>query len=162
MTSLYLKIGAGLVIALLAGFGGFKLGSNHWQTRYNDLQAENWQAKAMGERVVRKAVEAQLAQSQATFRNNAQVLRDLQDTTASIAADRDHSRDLVRRLLASAARPSPASSPVPEAGHQSGTAPAGAAGSPVEVGELLTDAAIECRNNAAQLNALIDQIRPQL
>lgn len=160
--SLYIKLAAGVLIAGICSVGGYRIGASHWQTRYEALQAEDWKAKAVGEMVYRKAVEAQLAQAHATSANNAQVIRDLQDTTAAIAADRDRSRELARRLLASAARSRPASDPVSETPDQPRTARAGETTGTVEVGELLVDAAAECRGNAAQLDALIAQLRPQL
>jgi len=159
---IYLKLGAGLLIVLAIFGGGWKVGSGHWHSKYDSLVAEDWKAKAVGERIARVAVEAQLAQARAVSDNNAEVLRDLQDQTAAIAAERDRSRELARRLLAGSARSCPADHPVSEAGSVTGVAPASEAGRPDEVVELLADAAAECRGTAAQLNALIGQLKPQL
>lgn len=160
--ALYLRVAAYGTAALLIGTAGYKVGSNHWETKYQALQAADWQGRAQREQVTRKALEGQLAQARATSSNNAQVLHDLQNQTAAIVADRDRTSDLVRRLLARPARPSPASRPVPEASDQPGTARAGEAGGDEQVAKLLVDTAAECRENAARQNALIAQLKPQL
>jgi len=161
MTSLYLKIGAGLLIVLAIFGGGWKVGSGHWHSKYDSLVAEDWKAKAVGEALARKAVEQRYKQLRDISENNAQVLRDLQDQTASVVADRDRVRKLADRLLH---RPQacPGSTGVPEAGHQSGTPETSQAGSDAEVRELLVAAHDECIGNANSLDALISQLQPQL
>jgi hypothetical protein len=161
LPTLYLRLAAYGAVALLIGGAGYKVGSNHWQTKYQALQAEDFKGLAQREAAARKAVEGQLAQARIVSTNNSQVIRDLQNETAAIVADRDRTNDLVHRLLTRQARP--ATSPVvSQAADQSGAARAGEAGEDERLGELLGNAADECRRNAAQLNSLIGQLRPQL
>lgn len=146
------------------GTGSYLVG-NHWSARYERLQSSDAQARADGEATVRKALQAQLAQAQAVSSNNASVIQRLQNENAQIAADRGATLDRVRRLeqlLVLAARTPTPSAPVPQAG--SGSEPAGASGDPgpSEVEQLLIDAKDEAERNAARLNALIAQIKPQL
>lgn len=161
LPSLYLKLAGGLIVALVIGSAGYKVGADRWQTKYQTLQAENWEGLAQREAAARKAVEGQLAQARAVSTNNAQVLHDLQTQSAAIVADRDRTNDLVRRLLARQARPA-ASPVVPETGGITGAARAGEAGSDERLAELLGNVADECRANAAHLNALIAEVKPQL
>jgi len=161
MTSLYLKLGAGLLLVLAIFGGGWKVGSGHWQSKYDSLVAEDWKAKAVGEAVARKAVEQRYKQLRDISESNAQVLRDLQDQTASVVADRDRVRKLADRLLH---RPQacPDSAGVPEASRESRTPETSQAGSDAEVRELLVAAHDECIGNANSLDALISQLQPQL
>jgi hypothetical protein len=160
--AIYLRVAAYGAAALLIGGAGYKVGANRWETKYQALQAENWQGRAVREEVIRKTLEGQLAQARVVSTNNAQVLHDLQTQTAAIVADRDRTNDLVHRLLTRQARSSAASGPVPQAADQPGAARAGEAGSDDPTAKLLADTADECRGTAAQLNALIAQLRPQL
>lgn len=159
---LYLRLAAYGAAALLIGGAGYKVGANRWEAKYQGLQAADWESKANREGAARKALEGQLRDAQKTANTNSKVIHDLNTQTVAIAADRDHSVELARRLLASAARPRPGSCSVPEAPDQPATAGTGETASNERLAGLLADAAAECRGNAAQLNALIAEIKPQL
>lgn len=133
------------------------------QTDYANYRAQVADANAKAQKAAREAVEAQIAERSRIDKHNAEVLADYAQTNAAITADRDRSRELVRRLLAAnQGRAASPSGSMPEAGHQSGAAEAGSPGGHGDLGELLVDTASECRANAAQLNALIAQISRQL
>lgn len=162
MSSFYIRLaGYGLAAILLVGLG-YRIGSGHVQTKLDALLAKNWQQKAMDEEAVRHALEAQLKHTRNVAENNAQVLNELQDQTASVVADRDRARELARRLLASAARLRAGSCSVPEAGSQPSTDAGTADAGTEQLAGLLADAATECRTNAINYLALINQLRPQL
>lgn len=162
MSSLYLRIAGYALAALLFGAIGWHINGYRWQARYSALQAGDAQARADGEAAVRKALLSQLEQAQDVSANNARVIRELQTQTQQAVADSTRDRDLVRRLLAAAARPAPAGPSVPQGGNIPGAPPAGPAPGDGRIGELLVATADECRANARQLNALIEEIKPQL
>ncbi len=156
-------IGYAALGALVLGiWGGWHFGSGHWQTKYEALQAQGWQAQAMAESTARKAVEGRLATLQTTLANNQRASHDLQLQTAAIAADRDRIGAQLRRVLAQASRSCPAGDPLPEAPDRS--AASGASGDERygRLPELAESAIAECRRNSARLNTLIQQIEPQL
>lgn len=164
MSVLLLKF-APWIAAVLVVFGagtwtGNKL--NPWHGRYTSLQAADTQERLKGEEAVRKALQAQLDAAHATSTNNAKVIHDLQTQNAAVSADRDHTNDLVRRLLAHAARPSPAGGPVPETSDQPRTAPAGRQTGDAGLANLLGDAHDECERNSNRLDALIAQVKAQI
>lgn len=162
MSSLYLRMAGYALAALLFGAVGWNINGYRWQARYSALQAGDAQARADGEDAVRKALQAQLEQAQDVSANNAKVIRELQTQTEQAVADSARDRDLVQRLLAAAARSATAGSPVSQAGGVAGAAAAGQAPGDGRIGDLLVATADECRANARQLNALIEQIQPQL
>lgn len=162
MSSLYLRIAGYTLAALLFGAIGWHVNGYRWQARYQALQAGDAQARADGEADVRKALQAQLEQAQDVSANNAKVIHELQTQTEQAVADSARDRDLVRRLLAASARSAASSTPVSQAGGDPGAAPAGPASGDGHIGDLLVAVADECRSNARQLNALIEQIQPQL
>lgn len=154
-----------LLAILVAGailFAIHRWGERRYAAGYGASESKWLVVQASAERAAREALEAQIAQSRKTTLANQATLHDLQSTTAAIAADRDRSVELARRLLAAASRPAPASHQLPEADHRPAAADPGKAGSAIDVAELLANAAAECRGNGAQLNALIAEIRPQL
>jgi len=162
ISSLYLRIAAAiLVVAVLIGIG-YRLGAAPWQAKYAALQAADWEGRAQAEAMARKALQAQLAQAQATSMNNAQVMHDLQQQSASAQAERDRVAGELRRLLARAAQPAPGSHPVPEGSGHTGAPAASQASSDRRISELAADVVAECRANARQLNALIAELKPQL
>lgn len=162
MTPLYWRLTGALIIALVIGGIGYKVGGSHWEAKYTKLVSQDWQSKALGEEAARKRVEADLRRAQATVTNNSAVLENLTRESASIVADRDRVRELADRLLARPARSCPRVGGMPEADYRPAVAEAGEAGSDEHLAELLADTAAECRNNAAQLNSLIAEISPQL
>jgi len=133
------------------------------QTEYANYRTAVAEANGKAQEAARAAVEQQIRDRVRTDKHNAEILRDYETTNAAIAADRDRSRELARRLLAAGqgGRSSPSRS-VPEAADRPAAPDPGEAGSDVEAGELLTDASAECRANASQLNALIAELKPQL
>lgn len=158
---MYLRLAGYLLGAILLATAGYKIGANRWETKYQALRAEDFEGQAKREAVARMALQNQLRDAQTTRANNEAVLHDLQTTTAAIAADRDRTRELAQRLLNSA-RTRASARHVPEAADRPAAPDPGETGSDVEAGELLTDASAECRGNAAQLNSLIAQLKPQL
>jgi len=158
MTSFYLKLGAGLLLVLAIFGGGWKVGSGHWHSKYDSLVAEDWKVKAVGERIARVAIEAQLADARRIAQTNAQVIQDVQTDTAALAADRDR----LRRLLASATRPRPDTHRVPETGDQSPIAPVTGASGDGRLVDAAERAINECRRNSILHAALIAQLKPQL
>lgn len=152
---------AGIIVLLgVGGYAGYHL--NPWQGRYQSLMAADVIARAHGEEAIRKTLADQLAQAQATSKNNADALEKLQDENAHIAADRDANLLLARRLLAGQARPIAATHSLPKA--SSGQASAATSGTRQNesLAGLLVDTADECERNADRLDALIAQITPQL
>ena len=156
-------------IAIAAAMLVLWLIHEHDKSRYAalDLSFANYrtqsaEAAVQAQEAARAALEAQIEQTHKVTLNNQATLEDLQHETAAIAADRDHSRELVRRLLTATARPAPGRSELPQGGDRSSVAPAGVRGSDGGLGELLVNASAECRGNAAQLNSLIAEIKPQL
>lgn len=149
-----------LIVGLLAT--GYHFGEMPYKTKYEALQAQDWQAQAKAQEAAKAVIAGQLAQAQAISKNNADAMVNLANENAQIAADRDANLALARRLLASSARPTPAGSGVPKAADQPAVAAAGGSGSPTRAESLLVAAADESERCADQLNALIAQIRPQL
>jgi hypothetical protein len=142
------------------GTGGYLVG-NHWESRYNALRASTEQGLADAQAAARKALQEQLEQFQATSANNAKVINDLQTQATQAAADSARDRELAQRLLNAASR-DPRYHTVPEAGDQPAASPAGQPQSTEQLGDLLVATADESRACARQLNALIEEIRPQL
>lgn len=134
---------------------------------YDKLAAEYQQYKtevadqhARDEIAATKALEKIIDEHNAVARHNEEVIDALQKSLDTTTAD----RDLARRLLA-AARKAPANDPdsqMPKTPSQRGAAPAGEGRGDEPLVELIGDAAGECRANARQLNALIEELRPQL
>jgi biopolymer transport protein ExbB/TolQ len=105
-----------------------------------------------------KAIAAQAAAAEAQRKANEEIERDYEAKLAGVAADRDgvermlrEARDQVRRLAASAAT-----------GERGIDALAGIAARAAEVDRRLVEYDAACRADAVRLQALQDQIRPQL
>jgi hypothetical protein len=167
MTAILLKFApwiAGVVVLLgLGGWAGYKV--NPWEGRYTALQATDAKARAEGEAAVAKTLQAQLAQAQTVSANNAQTVEKLSAENAQIVADHSATLDRVRRLeqlLVLASRPTSTSAGVSQA--SGGPSVAGASDPPgiTSIEGLLVAAATECEQTANQLNALIEELRPQL
>lgn len=162
MTSLYLRIAAYGSAALLCGYLGWAINGTRWSARYEALIAGHAQELADAQTKAKEALQAQLEQFQATSQNNAKVIRDLQTQTDAAAADSARDRDLVQRLLHAAAQGTPGAGAMPQAGHQSPAAQAGQPQGTERLGNLLIGTADESRACARQLNALIEEMAPQL
>lgn len=150
--------------AMLAGLaGGYRAGAIRWQSKYEALMSQNWEARATRESAIRQQLERQLAESQRATKNNAEVLDELRTRTDTILRDRDRALDQYRRLLAGAKVRAATDThrQLPEADDQPRVAHACPAGIDERAAKLLADASVECRLNAEQLDALIAQIKPQ-
>jgi hypothetical protein len=157
------------IAAVLVVFGaGIWTGHalNPWHGRYTSLQAADAIDRVHGEEAVRQALTAQLAQAQATTRNNQDSMVHLANQNAQIAADRNVTLARVRRLeqlLSAASAPrSPASGSVPQSNRGSDPPGTRGEGSLTEVERLLVDAREESERNANRLDALIAQVKPQV
>ena len=160
-TALYLRIAAYGLAALLFGSVGWFVNGDRWEVKYDALQAGHAQELADYQEKAKDALQAQLEQFQTTSANNARVINDLQTQSNQALADSARDHDLVQRQLNAASR-DPRYRTVPQAGDQPATAPARQAPGDGQTGELLVATADECRANARQLNALIQEIQPQL
>lgn len=160
--SLYLRITAYGLAALLFGSIGWFVNGDRWSARYEALIAGHAQELADAQAKAKEALQAQLEQFENTSANNAKVIRDLQTQTDAAAADSARDRDLVQRLLYAAAQGTPGPGAVPQAGHQSPVAQAGQPQGTERLGNLLIGTADESRACARQLNALLEELRPQL
>ncbi len=136
--------------------------ANPWHGRYQSLQASDAIERAHGEEAVRKTLQAQLAQAQATALNNADSLQRLGYENAQLTHDRDANLALAHRLLNRPAARAPASAGVSAAFDQPAAATASGPGTPGQAEALLVDAADGYERCAHQLNALIGEIKPQL
>ena len=133
------------------------------ETTYANYRTHVAEQDSRAQKAAREAEAQHLADRIATDNRNSQVIHDYQTSVAAITADRDHSAELARRLLhAAQAGGSTTGGHVPEAGSQSGASQSGETAGNGRLEQLLVDTATECRANAAQLNSLIAQIRPQL
>ena len=152
------------VWALLGAFGlvyGSYLYGEHasttaWEARWAARESDY--AKAAAQAKAQNAADLRAANAR-----NQEIL----DAFHKVADDRDAARadaDLAHRLL-DAARSASGGGSVPEAGHQSGTPPAGGPGGAAPAPDLSRELAAvfdECVRNADQLDALIGEIKPQL
>jgi hypothetical protein len=158
----YLAIGLALIVLWLI--------HEHDRARYSELQTDfaNYKVQvatdnSTAQKAAREELQRQIDKAAKADTDNAKVIHDLEQQKVAIVADRDHVNDLVRRLLASAARSAAsASHPVPETPDQPGTAGAGQASGDGQIASLLGDAATEFYGNVAQHDALIQQLKPQL
>lgn len=160
--SLYLRLGAYTLAALLCGYLGWAINGDRWSARYEALVAGHAQELADAQAKAKEALQAQLEQFENTSQNNAKVIDALNTQTLQAQADSARDRDLVQRLLHAAAQGTPGGGPVPQAGHQPATAQAGQPQGTERLGNLLIGTADESRACARQLNALIEEIGPQL
>jgi hypothetical protein len=165
MTGLLLKFSPYIAAVIVVFGGGWYVGGLAPKAALQRLQAADWQAKAQGEAVALKAVQAQLAHAQTIAANNAQTVEKLSVENNQIAADRSATLDRVRRLeqlLVVASHPAVPGHHMPEAGRGQGTPSASDTTGITSIEGLLVAAASECEQTANQLNALIAEIEPQL
>jgi hypothetical protein len=161
MSAILLKLTPYVAAALLLFGAGYYAGGLVPKAALARLQATDAESRTREESNALKAVQAQLAQAQTVSANNAQIVEKLQNENAQIATDRDRNMELARRLLLSA-HPATPGHPVPETSDHSSIASASPALSNGSVADLLARVAAECDANAAQLNALIAEVKPQL
>lgn len=162
MTPIYWRLLGALIIAVVIGGIGYRVGANHWEAKYRAELAHQWQQKAKGEETARKALEKQLADANATATNNRQVMHELQQDTVAILAKRDIAINFYRGLLANASRSRADSLGLPKAADRPPAAGASREGSGEKIAGLLADVDAECARNANRLDALSAEIRPQL
>lgn len=132
--------------------------------------AKEWKAAHLAEDAKREAdiaalaltakqrVDAAMAEAK---RHNDEVLNALHDKTREAAGLRAD-RDLARRLLAIASQTAAGRCEVSEPGSAGGTAEAGEAGGDGSLTDAVAAAFNECRQNADQLDALVEVVKPQL
>lgn len=154
--------GAIVVILLAVGcsmiyHAGMRASDKDWQLR--------WQARDLSDATAAAAANAahQQALSEAQKRN--EEITDALNDKAAEAAAAQHDADIAKRLLAAAARAALNRGAVPEAGNQpAAPAPGGSIGDEGtrRLFGLVSDALTECRQNADRLDALQQEIRPQL
>lgn len=162
MTALLLRLSPYLIAAVLVFSGGWYAGGLQPKAALARLQATDAQTRAVEESAALKAVQAQLVEARTVAQNNAQAVEALNAQNAQIAADRDRNVELARRLLVSANRPAPSSDPVPKAADHASPIAASPAPAMGSAADLLAGVAAECSANAAQLNALISEVKGQL
>lgn len=157
-------------IAIVLALGALWVTKSFYETRYARLSAdfsgyrtETANTFAKQEAAARQALEQQIRERNQTLKSNAETLHAYEDKMALVAADRDHSRELVRRLLAAGQAGRPAKGGrMPEADHRSGSAGASGASGDGSLASLLGDAAAEFDRNRYTHDALISQLKPQL
>jgi hypothetical protein len=156
---------AGLLaaIGLVAGsLGGWKLGASTWEKRYARELAQGWEGKAKSEETARVALEDLLAESHKQAAHNAKVMNELEQKNAATLAERDRFRADLERMRAAAAR---SAARLDRAPTSPGQCPAPAARETEKLAEchgLLIESTAEGTRNADQLDALIQEIEPQL
>jgi hypothetical protein len=162
---LYAKLAAAAAVLLaLIGFGWW-LGSSHWKAQYEALQAQNWQGQAQAQKDRADALQNDLKNLQATAANNAKVIHDLNEQNATAIDDRARLGMQLARVLARATRSQACGGSVPQAASGQNAPRPGAApgdGRPADLPRLIADALAECKGNGRQLNALSQEIAPQL
>jgi hypothetical protein len=152
-------VGAGLLVLALS-YLVWDYGRDHYSDGYAKGTAEvqaRWDAEVQARDLeVARATAEREARDKATRARNEEVIHGYQEQISRIAGDRD---SLARRLRDSEAR----SNTVPTATDQQGTADATAKPeSARSVDEALDGYDQACRQDAAQLEALIEQVSEQL
>lgn len=160
--SLYLRLAGYLILIAGVFAAGDRVGALRWQTKYEALQSADWQGQANAQRARADALDAQLRAQKAVFQGNAQVIHDLQQQRDEAVGEAKHFADAAQRMLDASARPAPADCPMPKTAGDSRASAASPASGDGRTAQLLGDAVAECRANARALNALQEEIRPQL
>lgn len=152
---------------LFGGLGAFTahtLDSRRYDAlalNFANYRTHSAESAVKAQEAARAELESQLKQFHETILNNQTVLANVQNTTATVMADRDH----LRSLLAGATRTIARRDLLPETGDRPATAPAGAPSGDGRVDQLVGTAEraiTECKLNASQLDGLSAQARPQL
>jgi hypothetical protein len=154
MTYLYAAIAA-LVLAVCTGLYGAHVGHKAGAAEVQVL----WDAdKASIAKTAADALAAEQAKTIAALNANQGIINDYD---AKLSAAGASNSDLALRLRHALGAPASCSS-VPEAPGVPGTAPAGSPSGAGSVADAVAAAITESELNAAQLDALIAQIKPQL
>lgn len=160
---IYAKVAAGvLVLAALIGLGWW-LGSAHWKTQYEALQAADWKGQYQRQKDVSDDLQKKLDDVQATIKRNAAIIGDLNAKLQTTDSDHEHLVGQLRNALTQASRPS--CNPMPTAPNQPRTSAAAqtpSVGQAAVLPKYIADAVIECRGNVLTGNALLQQLTPQL
>jgi hypothetical protein len=151
-----------MAIVGLGWWGGWHFGSSYWKTRYAAEIAQAWQAKARGEEAARQALERQLATSQATIIRNSEALHEYRAKLDIIDTERDRIGAQLRRVLATAPRSCPPGDSMPPATDRSGVDASSGDDGNGRLPELASAVVAECRRNNARLDAIVEQLTPQL
>jgi len=138
------------------GFDSIAL--NRQKTAMASYQAQVSQREADAEKAAREALQAQMDAHHVIDQRNESVIADL--TQRAQAAESDAA--LTGRLLAAQKARLPPSHPVSETGHQPTVVDSGETSGLGQLAAVTAAALNECRGNARQLNALIDEIKPQM
>jgi hypothetical protein len=161
--SLYARLAAYAVLGAVLFGGGWYLGGLSPKRALAVLEAQDWQAKAQASDVALKATQAQLKALADADAKNAGIIKDLNDANLKTAADRDRNAALYQRLLhRPQAAPPSGSAQVPAAAAGQGASGPGGTDGADPAGELLADASAECHRNSDRLDALIEELLPQL
>lgn len=160
----YIYAGLAALCLLIGGFFTHLYENVRYQkaqeafTAYKEKVAEQ---EAANEKTAREALQKQIDDSHRIAQDNDRELQDLHTKLAEANRSRDQSRDAVRSLLRDAAQ-NAGSCAVPATTDKPGTAPAGRAPSLNDVADACGNLAAEDKRNADKLDALIQQIKPQL
>lgn len=131
----------------------------HLQAEYAGYKAQVADDKEKAEKAAADALAKELADHHRIEVANDKIVADMQRQLGTTAADRDGARRLLD--AARTALTTPGSCALP-AGPDKPVAPfPGPSSGDGRLAELLADAKAECRANAAQLDALIEEIKPQ-
>lgn len=151
-----------ILCAIVAGYltHHFDSGSYARLELQKAQEESQWaEERVKAQKASQDALEAQVKARLNAEAHNSQVIDELQKRVDTSVAD----AALAHRLLIAARQAvAAAGSPVLEAGDQPGATPAGTAPGNGPIGAALADTFTECKRNSAQLNALIQQIQPQL
>jgi hypothetical protein len=154
-------IAAAAALAIV-GLAGYKLGSGHWKARHTALQAQGWEQQAQAERAARVALQGQLEASQAAIARNTGVIHVYREKLDTIDAERARIGAQLRRVLAQAPRACPGGGSMSPSGGGPGAPETGGDAGDGRFPELAEAAIAECRRNAGRLDAIVEQLAPQL
>lgn len=153
----------GVAIAGVTGWAVHSLDNaryEHLQNTYLGYQKDVAEANAQAQKAARDALQDQIDKAHTTNVRNQGIVDDLQKRIATAESD----NALTQRLLATArqAAAKSASHSVPQTPGVGGTSNASEAPGIGRLIQLTSSALTECRANAMQLNALLDELKPQL
>lgn len=160
----YIYAGLAALCLLIGGFFTHLYENVRYQkaqeafTAYKEKVAEQ---EAANEKTAREALQKQIDDSHRIAQDNDRELQDLHAKLDEANRLRDQSRSAVRSLLADAAKGA-GSCAVPAPPDKPGVAAAGRPPSLDEVADACGSVATEDKANADRLDALIQQIKPQL